>query len=119
LERVYTFRPHDRLRVSSDYQRVKEKGRRARSTHFAVNFIPNGLRHHRLGLVVQKRFWNAVWRNRIKRLLREWFRLHKHKIPLPGLDIVVVARQGSETLNLGGVTRELLAIFEKQVKRSS
>ena len=50
----------------------------------------------RLGLVVEKRFWKAVQRNRIKRRLREWFRLHKHTVPLPGLDIVVIARPGAE-----------------------
>lgn len=119
MEKLYSFRPHERLRVSSEFQRVKRGGRRARSNHFTVNFILNGLQHHRLGLVVQKRFWNATHRNRIKRLVREWFRLHKHQIPLPGLDIVVIARQGAEALDFEGVTRELLAIFEKQDKRSS
>jgi ribonuclease P protein component len=98
---------------------VKEKGRRARSNYYTINFFPNGLQHHRLGLVVQKRFWNAVKRNRIKRLLREWFRLYKHQITLPGIDIVVIPKPGSETLDFEGVTRELLAIFDKQDKRSS
>lgn len=105
------FRPHEKLRASDDYQRVKRSGRRARTAHFGVNFAANDLPHHRLGLVVQKRYWNAVGRNRIKRRIREWFRLNKTRIPAPYRDIVVVARPGAEKLSSLDVTKELLAIF--------
>lgn len=67
----------------------------------------NELGHHRLGLVVQKRFFDAVRRNRIKRCLREWFRLHKQEIPLPGRDFVIIARSGAERLKSGEVALEI------------
>jgi len=62
-------------------------------------------------MVVQKRFWCSVRRNRIKRCLREWFRLHKHSIPLPGKDIVIIARPGAEKLSSTEIARELVAVF--------
>lgn len=113
------FRPHERLRDSNQYQQVKRAGKRVRTPHFGVNFLTNGLPHHRLGLIVQKRFWNAVNRNRIKRRVREWFRLHKETIPLPGKDIVIIARQGAERLSSTEVTRELIRVFAEQDGRSS
>jgi len=90
-----------------------------RTSCFGVSTVENGLPYHRLGLVVQKRFWNAVQRNRIKRRLREWFRLHKNSIPLPGKDIVVIARPGADKIPFRKMVDELLALFEKQDGRST
>lgn len=55
---------------------------------------PNGLGYCRLGLSVARRVGNAVKRNRIKRLLREAFRLTQHDLVAgqAGYDIVVVVR---------------------------
>jgi ribonuclease P protein component len=58
----------------------------------------------RLGLVVSKQVGNAVVRNRVKRRVREWFRIHRWELPAQ-TDLVVVARSGA-----GGIpTRELWA----------
>jgi ribonuclease P protein component len=114
LEAKNRFRPHEKLRSSEEYLRVKKKGRRVGTPHFGVNFMTSGLHYHRLGLVVQKRFWNSVRRNRIKRCLREWFRHHKHSIPLPGKDIVVIARPGAEMLTSTGIASELVPVFAKK-----
>ena len=94
--------------------RVKKTGARFRAPHFGINFVDNELPYHRLGMVVQKRFWSAVARNLIKRRLREWFRLHKRLVPLPGKDIVVIARPGAERLSSNDMARELLAVFAKR-----
>ncbi|MDR3569316.1 MAG: ribonuclease P protein component [Syntrophobacteraceae bacterium] len=111
----HSFGPHERIRCSADFQRVKMAGKRTKSYHFGLNFLPNGLEHHRLGLIVQKRFWpEAVWRNRIKRVIREWFRLYKGEIPRPAKDIVVIARQGAEKLSPEELRREFSRVFQGQ-----
>jgi ribonuclease P protein component len=53
--------------------------------------MPNGLAHSRLGLSVSRRVGNAVRRNRIKRMLREAYRLQP-KVLSRGYDLVIVAR---------------------------
>ncbi|MFK3799744.1 MULTISPECIES: ribonuclease P protein component [unclassified Pseudomonas] len=72
----------------------------------------NDLDHARLGLVIGKKSVKlSVERNRLKRLMRESFRLHQDK--LAGVDIVVVARKG-----LGDIENpELIQHFGKLWKR--
>jgi ribonuclease P protein component len=52
---------------------------------------PNDLGYSRLGLSVPRRVGTAVARNRVKRLLREAFRLHQHDLPA-SYDLVVNVR---------------------------
>lgn len=56
---------------------------------------PNGLAHCRLGLSVGRQVGGAVARNRLKRLLREAFRLEQRAFPLP-LDLIISARAHEE-----------------------
>lgn len=66
---------------------------------------PNGLDHHRLGLAVGARVGGAVVRNRIKRLLREAFRLQQNDLARAAdgtaYDVVVSVRAGAGAGTVG------------------
>lgn len=66
---------------------------RVRETRGPVTIYakPNGLPHPRLGLSISRRVGTAPRRNRIKRLLRDTFRLMQHEFPR-GYDWIIVAR---------------------------
>ncbi|PIE25167.1 MAG: ribonuclease P protein component [Neptuniibacter caesariensis] len=54
---------------------------------------PNNLGQPRLGFVISKKnVRQAVKRNRVRRIIRESFRLNQHS--LPAVDIIVLARKG-------------------------
>jgi ribonuclease P protein component len=108
------LRAHERMRRPLDFRRVKDVGKRRRTRHFRVNYMENGLAVHRLGLVVQKRFWKAVQRNRIKRCLREFFRHYKGQLPAPSMDIVIIALPGAEKLQPQDIAGEISAVLARK-----
>ncbi|MCG6864218.1 MAG: ribonuclease P protein component [Thiogranum sp.] len=87
--------PRDhRLLGAAQYQRVfKQCEHKASDRLITVLAAANGLDHARLGMVVSiKAAGNAVKRNRVKRLIRESFRLQQGM--LAGEDLVVLVRPG-------------------------
>ncbi len=83
---------------------------------------PNGLNYARLGLIIPKKIVaTAVGRNRVKRLLREGFRLHQAE--LAGLDVVarLKARMTEDILKYTFRTGmgQCKACVEHRVERTS
>ena len=75
-----------------DFVRVTQAGRRRGSRFFLVYGLDRGdLDPARLGITVTRKVGNAVRRNRIKRLVREWFRQRSES--MTGLDVVVIAKR--------------------------
>lgn len=89
--RKYTFRKRHRLSGRRRYQCVFVGGCRKNAGPISVFGAPNDLGYMRLGLSVNRRVGNAVKRNRMKRLIREAFRLQQHDWPR-GYDLVVVVK---------------------------
>src|SRR5688572_8062747 len=80
-----------RLRSKLQFDAIYASGRRIDDRFFGLRVKPNGLGHPRIGLAVAvKTAGNAVLRNRLRRLVRESFRLAQHE--LPAVDIVVAAK---------------------------
>jgi ribonuclease P protein component len=80
-----------RLHRPAEFQLAYRQGRRFNNAYFTAAVHANQTAHPRLGLSIAARtIGNAVARNRIKRLVRESFRLNRHS--LPALDIVIGAR---------------------------
>ena len=102
-----------RIRISSDYRRIMRKGVRYNTPHFHVRMLKNVLGITRLGIAVGRKAGNACARNRIKRRLREYFRLNRGKMP-PETDIVFVALDGAAALKMHQLQEELDRFLEQQ-----
>ncbi|MGE5195393.1 MAG: ribonuclease P protein component [Deltaproteobacteria bacterium] len=87
--RRLSFRKHQHLRKGADFARVYSLRCVVRGPHLAVFAAPSQNDRTRVGLSVSRKHGNAVFRNRLKRLLREAFRLSRHDLP-GGLDLVLV-----------------------------
>ena len=99
-----------------DYQRATGRGRRVVSRHFLVFSLDRqDGGPARLGITVTRKVGNAVRRNRIKRLAREWFRSLDYD--LGSRDLVLIAKRNfPERLGLAEV-RSGLEIALKGLSR--
>lgn len=104
----YAFPREMRLLSSEEYNQVFKKPVRASAQGMVILACRNNLSEPRLGLVVPKKVLKrAVWRNRIKRLVRESFRLSQDTIP--NVDLVFLARPG-----IGGLSnRDISSILNR------
>jgi ribonuclease P protein component len=101
-----TFGKDERIRKRQDYLRIYQQGTRRYSERFTIITCRNESGITRLGMTVSKKVGNAVQRNRIKRLLREFFRLNKSRLPA-SQDIVIIAKKGILPMSYNDVCTEL------------
>jgi ribonuclease P protein component len=109
-----------RLRVlrRRDFERAFAEGLRSEDSRLTVWAIGNALGHPRLGLVVGRKHGGAVRRNRLRRIMREAFRLSRARLPA-GLDLLCSPRPGAD-LDLCGCMESLVrlaATLEKRLAR--
>ena len=79
------------LKENHLFRRVYYRGVSSAGSHLVLYCRKNNLGYNRLGLTVSAKLAGAVQRNRVKRLLREAYRLHEDAFAT-GVDLVLVAR---------------------------
>ena len=79
------------LKSNRDFRRLYSRGKRAVSPTLVLYVQRNRSGCNRLGITVSKKLGNAVARNKVRRRLREIYRLHERQI-VRGYDLVVVSR---------------------------
>ena len=107
-----------RLTSRRQFLAVYENGLKASSPGFTVFGLPNGLAHSRLGLTLTRKTGNAVIRNRAKRVLREAFRLNRHRIGVP-MDLVINGRRALLQQSMQRIERDFLACVARIERRVS
>jgi ribonuclease P protein component len=108
------FRPQERIRRRTEFQRVYKHGDRIHSRYSTLFILPNSLDVARLGIAATRKLGGAVQRNRAKRLIREVFR--RNKIA-PGFDIVVVPKRELLDASLTVLEADYRSILERRARR--
>lgn len=107
------FGKDEKIRKRSEYLTIYEQGVRKYSENFTVILLKNQGKTNRLGIAVSKKVGDAVKRNRIKRLVREFFRLNKHRLP-SSQDIVIIGKKFTPAFTYKGVCTELEGLLIKK-----
>jgi ribonuclease P protein component len=107
-----------RLLRPADFARMRESSRRLSTPHLAIQYRANQAQTARLGMAVSRRVSKlAVVRNRIRRQIRESFRLHRTH--LPATDILVIARPSAAMQSNHALRQDLDALWSRLVAASA
>ena len=104
--------PGARLRNPADFAALRREGKRFATRHFRTEYRLTPTEDARLGMAVSRRVSKrAVVRNRIRRIVRETFRLRRAE--LPGCDVLLIAQTSAAVLSGGELRSDLNAIWQR------
>ncbi|MGE4602958.1 MAG: ribonuclease P protein component [Planctomycetota bacterium] len=103
-----------RIRTRSDFQVIFSHGRRCSTEHLRAVIHPNGGEWSRIGMAVSRKVGNAVVRNRLKRRLREIFRIHRDHAPQPR-DFIFIPRPGCADLSFEELCSEVVTLISMKL----
>ncbi len=94
------------------FQRLYSRGKSAASSSLVLYVRRNGQRGNRLGITVSTKVGKAVVRNRVRRRLREIYRLHEGELA-SGVDLGLVARVRAAQVRYRALERDFLRAADK------
>ncbi len=105
------FPKEARLRKRWEFNTVYQMGCKKNTPHFLLLLSDGSGSHSRLGVTVSRKVGNAVVRNRVKRVIREFFRCNYFRFVSP-VDLSVIARKGAGRVTTRVIWLELELLFK-------
>lgn len=102
----------DRLRKRHEFLALLHRGKSVSDRYFILSWMPNGLDRCRLGITITRKVGNAVTRNRLKRMVREFFRCNRSRIKT-NLDINVIAKKPAAAITSVKAQASLHALVDR------
>lgn len=112
IEAGQRFRKSERLRKRHEFTHLTRSGYQCQDRYFIIRYGVNDYDHARLGVTATKRIGGAVTRNRLKRVLREFFRIHRFRVAI-GVDCNIIVKSGAVTLTTDQIFKALEALFDE------
>ena len=115
---AFKFIKQAKIVKTDDFSSVFNLRKRIASPHLVMRYKLNDLNRPRLGLIVGKKTAKlAVWRNYMKRVLRELFRINQHQ--LPALDLVIKVQKPFEKADFLQIKQEFEQLILKLATKMS
>ncbi len=112
LTKMY-FNETERLRKDSDFRRVYKHGKSFANRYLVMYIMRNNLEYNRVGISVSKKVGKAIVRNKVKRRIRESFRLDVDQKIKSGYDIVFIARVAISDMQYNEINKSMKHLVNK------
>lgn len=109
---IYKLSKQGLLHKNKHFQAVYHSGKSVANRLAVLYVLPNPGHTRRIGFAAGKRLGGAVVRNRVKRLLRESYRLQQEQL-IDGFDLVLVGRKPMLTADLAAVKKAFIDLCKR------
>ena len=106
------FPKEERLRKRADFTEIFNQGSKTYSSHLILFCRANGGQSARIGITASRKVGIAVVRNRVKRLIREFFRQHKSCFTA-GIDYSLVVKRSFSFLPRKAAEEQLFSLLKR------
>lgn len=103
-----------RLKRNNQFRYIFKKGERVSTEHFTLFVVKSKFEGWKMGMSVSKKIGKANKRNKLKRRIREIFRLSNVK---EHRNYVILAREGAAELDYHQIESEIRKLFEKYERK--
>ena len=114
----FSFKKEDKILKRREFLQLQRCGKKIQDSNFIVIYSDGKFDKNRIGITVSRKTGNAVKRNKIKRLIREHFRMNRDKIA-EFIDINVIAKKKAGEISADMVFKSLDGIFKKIPRREN
>jgi len=111
----FIFPKNDRILKRYEFLEFYSHGKALHSPGFILVYKHGQSDRSRIGITVSRKVGHAVVRNRIKRRVREYYRLHRMSVPKPW-DFHVIAKKPASSLSFQQIIAMLEGLFDKFAK---
>lgn len=106
------------LRERKDFKQAFSSGRKLESKYFQVTYVSNIQGKQRIAVVIGRKFGKAVLRNKIRRRIKEMYRLNREKFP-SYTDYIIRPREASKYVSFYELRDNLLRLLERCIKKNN
>ncbi|SJZ89389.1 ribonuclease P protein component [Garciella nitratireducens DSM 15102] len=100
------------LKKNQEFKKIYREGKSYVNGLLVIYYLPNQKNYNKLGLSVSKKVGNSVIRNRVKRRIRESYRLNEEKIK-KGYDMVIISRVKANQADFQSIEKALIHLLKK------
>ena len=100
------------MKYNRDFRYLYRKGKSIAAGYLVIYYKKTPKKENILGITVTKKLGNAVMRNRVRRLIRECYRLREAEMTL-GYSIVIVARNRAADADFNAIKADMAYLLKK------
>lgn len=101
------------LKKDSDFRKVYKHGKSFANKYLVIYILKNKSDYSRVGISVSKKVGKAITRNRVRRLIKEAYRLNIDEKIKPGYDIVFIARVSSKDVTFKDIDKSIKNLVKR------